>query len=106
MGATKSVLGNEVILDATVIQHILKRHPELKKLQNLEEAILLAVASPDFVFSGRYGENIAARKVKTGAFRGKWIVVPYDEGGGIKTAFIISNVEKIKRRRVMLWKPK
>jgi len=84
----------------------LKRHPELKKLQNLEENILLSVGSPDFVLGGRYEENIAVKKIKMGTFKGKWIVVPYEEGGGTKTAFIVSNVKKIKRRRVMLWKPK
>lgn len=106
MRSTRSVFGNEVTLDTTVLQHILKRHPELKKLQNLEGDILFTVASPDFVFGGKYEENIAARKIKAGAFKGKWIVVPYDESGQIKTAFIISNVEKIKRERVVLWKPK
>jgi len=84
----------------------LKRHPELKKLQNLEENILLTVASPDFVLGGRYEESIAVKKLKMGAFKGKWIVVPYEEGGGTKTAFIVSNVKKIKRGRVVLWKPK
>lgn len=104
--STKSVFGDKVALDTTVPQHILKRHPELKKLQNLEWDILRTVASPDFVFGGRYGENIAVKKIKTGVFKGKWIVVPYDEGGGIKTAFIISSVGRIKRMRVVLWKPK
>lgn len=106
MGSTKSVFGNAVTLDTTVIQHILKRHPELKKLENLDGYILLTVASPDFVFEGRYEENIAAKKIKTGAFKNKWIVVPYDESGRVKTAFIISNVDRIKRRRVVLWTPK
>ncbi len=106
MESTKSVFGNEVVLDATVVQHILKRHPELKKLRNLEDDILLTVAAPDFVFGGRYGENIAARKIKTGAFNGKWIVVPYDEGGRVKTAFIISDIKKVMQRRVVLWKQK
>lgn len=52
---------------------------------------------------GRYEEHIVAKKIETGVLRGKWIVIPYDEGGGVKTASIISNVEKLKRRRVVLW---
>ena len=106
MRSTKSIFGNEVVLSPSVIQHILKRHPELKKIQNLEDGILLTVASPDFVFAGRYQENIAAKKVRTEAFKEKWIVVPYDEGGVVKTAFITSDVGRIKRGRVVLWKPK
>jgi hypothetical protein len=73
-------------------------------LRNLEKNISLAVASPDFVFAGEYGENIAVRKIKAGVSRDKWLMVPYEEGGKVKTAFIVSKVEKILRRRVVLWK--
>jgi len=76
----------------------------MRKLLGLNENILLTIAYPDFVFAGRYGENIAVRKIEAGAFKGKWMMVPYEEGGMVKTAFIVSNVKKIIRRRVVLWK--
>ena len=53
---------------------------------------------------GRYGENIAARRIDAGAFVGKWLMVPYEECGRVKTAFIASRVEKIMKRGVVLWK--
>jgi len=101
----KSVFGNDVILDDTVIKHVLKRHPEIGKLQNIDEKISLAIADPDFVFEGRYGENIAVRKIEE-TVKDTWIVAPYTENGKVKTTFIVSNIEKIIRRRAMLWKRK
>mgnify|MGYP007084791643 CR=1 FL=1 len=95
MRLVKSVFGNEIVLDAAVIKHILKRHPEIGKMQDIEEAISLTIASPDFVFEGRYGETIAARRIKEEAFKGAWMMVPYEEGGRVKTTFIVSNIEKI-----------
>ncbi len=74
----------------------------MAKLRDLKESISLAVACPDFVFGGRYGEHIAARKIESGAFEGRWMMVPYEEGGRVKTAFVISNVEKVKK--AVLWK--
>jgi len=102
----KSVFGNEITLDAAVIKHILKRHPEIGKLRNIEEAISRTIASPDFVFEGRYGETIAARRIKEEAFEGAWMMVPYEEGGRVKTTFIVSNIKKMIRRRAVLWKRK
>lgn len=101
--SVKSVFENDVILDS-IVKQVLRRHPETAKLRDLKEGISLAVASPDFVFAGRYGENIAARKIEAGTFEGKWMMVPYEEGGRVKTAFIVSSVEKIIRRRAVLWK--
>lgn len=100
----KSVFGSEVTLDAAVVKHVLKRHPELKKLRDLKGSVSLAITSPDFVLRGRYGENIAARRIEAGAFGGKWMMVPYEEYGRVKTAFIASKVEKILKRGIVLWK--
>ncbi len=104
MVTVKSVFGKAVALDSPTVVHVLRRHPETTKLGGLKRCILLTVSSPDYVLAGRYGENIAARMIRTGAFRGKWLVVPYDEGGRVKTAFIVSDVERLIRGRVMLWK--
>lgn len=104
MRSVKSVFGNNVILDLSIIKQVLRRHPEMAKLGDLKENISLAVASPDFVFAGKYGENIAARKIEAGAFKGKWVMVPYEEDGKVKTAFMVSNVEKTIRRGIVLWK--
>ena len=102
--SVKSVFGNDVILDSSTVKQILRKYPEMAKLRDLKESISLAVACPDFVFGGRYGEHIAARKIEAKAFKGKWMMVPYEEGGKVKTAFIVSSVEKIIRRRAVLWK--
>ena len=102
MKSIKSVFGNDVVLDSSTVKQILRGHPEMAKLQDLKESISLAVACPDFVFAGRYREHIAARKIEAGAFEGRWMMVPYEEGGRVKTAFIVSNVEKVKK--VVLWK--
>lgn len=102
MKSIKSVFGKDVVLDSSIVERVLRRHPEMAKLRDLKESISLAVACPDSVFRGRYGENIAARKIETGAFEGRWMMVPYEEGGRVKTAFIVSNVEKVKK--VVLWK--
>jgi len=88
-----------------VIKHVLKRHPEIEKLQNIDKKISLTITDPDFVFEGRYGENIAARKIEE-TVKDTWMVVPYTENGKVKTTFIVSNIEKIIRRRAMLWKRK
>jgi len=72
----------------------------------MDEKISLTIADPDFVFEGRYGENIAVRKIEETVPKDTWIVVPYTENGKVKTTFIISNIEKIIRRRAMLWKRK
>ena len=100
----KSVFGNEVTLDSAVVKHVLKRHPELKNLRDLKESISLTITSPDFVFEGRYGESIAARRIEAGMFRGKWLMVPYEEHGRVKTAFIASRAERIFKRGIALWK--
>lgn len=88
-----------------MIKHVLKRHPEIEKLQNIDKKISLTITDPDFVFEGRYGENIAARKIEE-TVKDTWMVVPYTENGKVKTTFIVSNIEKIIRRRAMLWKRK
>ena len=103
MRSIKSVFGNEVTLHPATVKHVLKRHPEMAKLRDLDKSMLLTITSPDFVLGGKYGENIAARRIKAGALKGKWMVVPYEEGGRIKTA-LISNVEKIIKGRTALWK--
>ena len=100
----KSVFGSEVTLDASVIKHVLIRHPEMRKLRDLKGSVSLTITSPDFVFEGRYEESIAARKIEAGVFKGKWMMVPYEEGGRVKTAFIVSKVQKILKRGIVLWK--
>ena len=104
MSPVKSVFGNDVTLHHSIIEHILKRHPEMEKFRDLEGSILLIVTSPDLVLAGRYGENIVAKKIEVGAFMDKWMLIPYEEGGVIRTAFIVSGIEKITKRRFVLWK--
>ena len=99
-----SVFENDVYLDFSVTKIVFRRHPETGKLRHLGEQILSAVSSPDYVFAGKYGENIAAEKIKVEFFKDRWLMVPYKEGGRINTAFIVSNIERLIKGRFVLWK--
>lgn len=71
---------------------------------NLENEIVKTVNAPDYVVRGRHGEHIAIRYIGITPYGAKYIIVPYDEGGEVRTAFITSDVDKILKRGV-LWKP-
>jgi hypothetical protein len=62
------------------------------------------VNAPDYVVRGRHGEHIAIRYIGITPYGAKYIIVPYDEGGEVRTAFITSDVDRILRREV-LWRP-
>jgi len=55
------------------------------------------------VARGRHGEHIAIRYLGITPYGAKYIIVPYDEGGEVRTAFITSDVDRILKRRV-LWR--
>jgi len=100
----KSVFRNNVSLTEDGLNHILLRHPELKRIPNLENEIVKTVNAPDYVVRGRHGEHIAIRYIGITPYGAKYIIVPYDEGGEVRTAFITSDVDRILRRGV-LWRP-
>jgi len=100
----ESVFGNEVVLNTSTIEHVLKRHPEFKKFHDLEESIVSVAVPPDLVLAGRYGENIAAKKIMAGISKDKWLMVPYEEDGMVKTVFVVSDVEKLTKKRFVLWR--
>jgi len=99
----RSVFGNTVKLTQSGIDHMLKRHPELKDL-NLVEEIGLAIKDPDYIVQGKFGRHIAVRiqplmKIN----KAKYMVVIYEENEEVITSFITSDIERIIRREV-LWK--
>ncbi len=97
------MFGKRVTLTGAGLEHILLRHPELGRIQGLADMILMAVEMPELVVAGRHGEHIAAKRMGIAGFKGKYLVVAYDDGGEVKTAFVTGRIEKIVRRRV-LWK--
>ena len=99
----KSVFHNNVSLTEDGLKHILLRHPELKKIPNLENEIVKTVNTPEYVVKGRHEEHIAIRYIGITPYGAKYIIVPYDEGDEVRTAFITSDVDRILRRGI-LWR--
>lgn len=71
------------------IDHMLKRHPELKDLDLVEE-IGLAVKNPDYIVQGKFDRHIAIRKIN----KTKYIIVIYEENEEVITSFITSDYRK------------
>ncbi|MGQ9788283.1 MAG: hypothetical protein ACUVQM_03110, partial [Candidatus Hadarchaeaceae archaeon] len=65
--------------------------------------VISAVAEPDLVLAGRYGENIAVKRIAAGSFQGSCLLVPYWEGGGVST-FSAAKREVKLEGRLILWK--
>ncbi len=86
------------------VEHILRRHPELKNISELRNLIETVVETPELVVEGRHREHIAIKQLDRPPFEGKHLVVAYEENGQVKTAFATGRVDKILRRPV-LWKP-
>ena len=66
----------------------------------MPESLGKTVEDPDYVILGAYGEHIAIRKYE----ESKYLVVPYTDGGEVKTAFITTKVNKMLTKRRLLWK--
>jgi hypothetical protein len=88
-----------VTLSKEAVNHMMSRHIELSSISDLAGAIRNTVEEPDYVVLGLHGEHIAVRRYQTS----NYLVVPYREGGEVKTAFITSNMTKLLRREV-IWK--
>jgi len=99
----KSVFHNNVSLTEDGLEHILLRHPELRRISNLESEIAKTINTPEYIVQGLHGEHIAIRNIGTTPYGPKHLVVPYDEAGEVRTAFITSDVDRILRRTV-LWR--
>jgi len=70
----RSVFGNTMKLTQSGIDHMLKRHPELKDLDLVEE-IGRAVKNPDYIVQGKFDRHIAVRKIN----KAKYMVVIYEK---------------------------
>jgi len=81
----------------------LVRHPELKRIRNLPNEIAETINRPEYIVRGLHGEHIAVRNIGLTLYGSKHLIVPYDEGGEVRTAFITSDVDRILKRRI-LWK--
>jgi len=98
----KSVKGIGIRLTEERWTHIIRRHKELK---NHVINVMLTVENPDFVVAGKVGELIAVKYFA--AIKPPYIIAAYreinDKDGFIITAHFISNIEDIRKRRIV-WK--
>lgn len=101
----KSVFHNDVSLTEDCLDHILRRHPELKRIPDLENEIAKTINTPEYIVRGLHGEHIAIRYVGTTPYGPKYMIVPYDEDGEVRTAFITSDVHKTLRRGILWRRP-
>lgn len=98
----QSALGCDVTLTSDTLRHIRERHLERNDVSSdLLELILKVVEDPDFVLLGKYGEHIAIRYNKE---LRRNLVVPFEENGKVKTAFISSKADKLLSTRKIVWK--
>ena len=102
MRSFRSISGNPVTFTNAGMDHIAKRHPELKNF-DLADKISITIESPDYVVQGKFGRYIAVRLEPMLLGKAKYMVVIYEDGGEVITAFMTSKIEKIVRRTV-LWK--
>ena len=83
-------------------QHIVRRHPEM---DNQRERVLEALAEPDMIQQGDFGEVLAVRFYPETPLTRKFLVVVYrevsPEDGFILTAYLTS---RPLARRVAIWK--
>jgi len=63
----------------------------------------MTVKEPDFIVEGRVGESIAVKRFSK--LKPNYVIVAYretsKEDGFIITAHLISNIEQVKRRRIV-----
>lgn len=98
----RSFRGKNVVLTSERLEHIFLRHVEMKHIEStLTGLIKKTVEDPDYVILGIHDEHIAIRYIE--GLR-KHLVVPYEEDGGVKTAFITSKADKVLKKRKILWK--
>ncbi|MGH9922436.1 MAG: hypothetical protein ACRD38_06770, partial [Nitrososphaerales archaeon] len=80
--------------------HIIRRHKELK---NYATNVILAVESPDLVIAGKVGELIAVKYFNE--IKPHYVIVAYretnDKDGFVITAHFISNIQDIRKRRIV-----
>lgn len=75
----------------------------MKRVRDLERLIVSVIEEPDIVVKGGHGEYIAMKHVPSISLSAKYLVVPYEEEGEVKTAFAASRPERILRREI-IWK--
>ncbi len=82
--------------------HITESHDYMS---GLSDSVLEAINNPDEIVSGEKGELIAIKR-----FNNKHIVAIYrevnDENGFVITAFLTSEVERVRKSRKLIWKNK
>ena len=91
-----SINGVPIRLTAERWSHISKRHPEL---EDKEQDVLNAVASPELIQKGDVGTLMAVKKSND-----KYLVVVYKEISETDGFVITAYYTKLLRRRMILWK--
>jgi hypothetical protein len=96
----KSIKGIQIRLTEERWSHIIQRHKELK---NHAIKVLSAVEKPDFVIVGKADAFIAVKYFAS--IKPPYIIVAYreisDMDGFIITAHFISNINELRRRRIV-----
>lgn len=77
----------------------------MRRIPSIEDEIVNALTRPEFVIRGFYREHIAVRNIGTTPYGPKHLVVPYNENGEVRTAFITSDASVILRRGVIWRRP-
>jgi hypothetical protein len=80
--------------------HIVESHDYMS---GLSEVVLETVSSPEEIIEGDEGELIAIRR-----FNNKLVIVFYrevsDADGFVITAFLTSEIERVRKERKIIWK--
>ena len=95
-----SVNGARIKLTHDSIEHIIRKHPEVKPYI---EQVTETVEKPDLIIQGELGELKALKFYESLHIGPKYMVVPYREKGSegfIITAYFTSSLDRVKGRIV------
>jgi hypothetical protein len=96
------VRGTKIILTAERIEHITRKHPEVKPYIEL---VIETVEKTDILMEGELGEIKALKFYQSLHIGSKYMVVPYREGedeGFIITAYFTSSIDKVRGK--IIWR--
>ena len=97
---TTSVTGAKIKLTHESIEHIIRKHPEVKPYL---DQVIETVRKPDLLIQGELGESKALKFYESLHVGSKYMVVPYREKGSegfIITAYFTSSLDRVKGKIV------
>lgn len=100
IGCAISKNGVEIRLTEERWFHIIESHDYMS---GFSDVVLETIVDPDEIIEGDEGEQISFKR-----FNNKFIVVIYrevtDEDGFVITAFLTSEIERVRKERKIIWK--